>query len=68
LRARHLLIPGRTYPEAGRPAEACPPLREAGRRSQPHQPEQATAVSARPEINRAPFRTLVDAAWSVSVR
>ena len=59
---------GRTYLEAGRPAEALLPLREAAALAVRISREQATAVSAQAEINRAPFRTLVDAAWSVSVR
>lgn len=59
---------GRTYVEAGRPREALPPLREAVILAARLTREQATASGVRDEINRAPFRTLVDAAWGASVR
>ncbi|MFT4955465.1 MAG: tetratricopeptide (TPR) repeat protein [Brevundimonas sp.] len=57
---------GRTYVEAGRPREALPPLREAVVLAARLTREQATASGVRAEIDRAPFRTLVDAAWDAA--
>lgn len=57
---------GRTYVEAGRPREALPPLREAVVLAARLTRDQATASGVRADINRAPFRTLVDAAWDAA--
>ena len=57
---------GRTYVEAGRPQEALPPLRQAVVLAARLTRDQATASGVRAEINRAPFRTLVDAAWDAA--
>jgi tetratricopeptide (TPR) repeat protein len=59
---------GRTYLEAGRPAEALPPLRQAAALAARISRERARAISTQAEISRAPFRTLVDAAWGASRR
>lgn len=57
---------GRTYIEAGRPAEALGPLREAATTAARLSRERAVAISARAEVSRAPFRALVQAAWTVA--
>ena len=57
---------GRTYIEAGRAGEALNPLREAAATATRLSREQATAISARADVSRAPFRALVQAAWIVS--
>ena len=57
---------GRTYVEAGRPREALPPLRQAVALAARLTREQAIASGVRAEIDRAPFRTLVDAAWEAA--
>jgi tetratricopeptide (TPR) repeat protein len=57
---------GRTYVEAGRPREALAPLRQAVTLAARLTSDQVTASGSRARINRAPFRTLVDAAWGAA--
>ena len=57
---------GRTYIEAGRPAEALRPLREAAATAARLSRERAVAISVRADVSRAPFRALVQATWAVA--